>query len=288
MSPSSTSGAFAAKAGKSWQVRVLNRATGDGGLRSVRDAFKRRDRNTIIGADGEPDFGVERLLADRIDSPAAPAIAKLREGTFPLDAEEEIALALFMAAQLVRGREVRENLADTMGKVNRQAVMLAAQHYSDERWEDMLGFLPSKTQLRQLAGGKDAAVPPSTAMLLQGLFSSVNEMADLLARRTWTLVTFGEPCLFTGEHPFVHVTAARGGYGVATAERFHLPISPTRSLVLSHPWTHWPEGKARGSRGLAVRLNWATFIHPANKELLMHPEVEWHPLPAIALLDRGG
>lgn len=32
--------------------------------------------------------------------------------------------------------------------------------------------------------------------------------------------------------PVVHVTGAEGGYGVVTAEQFHFPVSPTRTLLL--------------------------------------------------------
>lgn len=102
------------------------------------------------------------------------------------------------------------------------------------------------------------------------------------------LVRFERPCLFSGEHPVVHIVGATGGYGIATAERFHFPISTDRSLVLSHPWSNWPERAVYGMAELARRLNWATFTHPANRELLMHPEVTNHPLPGIAALDRGG
>ena len=44
----------------------------------------------------------------------------------------------------------------------------------------------------------------------------------------------------------------------------------------------------RGTRELATRLNWATFVHPANGELLAHPGVSAHPLPGVGLLWRRG
>lgn len=280
---------FAAKAGKIWQVHVLNRATGEGGLRNVRNVFKRRDWNTVIGDDGEPDFGVEEALATHVDDPAAPALAELRAGNFPLDPEEEVALVRFMAAQLVRGREVRENLSQVMGQTQRQLLRLAAQHYTDEHWERLLGEVPTADEIRLLAENeKHVDLQPTTAALLNALFASVDEYAELLAQRKWTLVSFDQPSLFSGEHPVVHIIGAAGGYGIGTAERFHFPISTNRSLILSPPWSHWPEQAVHGTTELAGRLNWATFTHPANDELLMHPEVAHHPLPDIAVLDSGG
>lgn len=43
---------FARRKGKSFQVRVLNKTSGEGGIRNVRDAFSQRDWNTIKTEDG--------------------------------------------------------------------------------------------------------------------------------------------------------------------------------------------------------------------------------------------
>jgi hypothetical protein len=104
---------FARKKGKSWQVRVIDRATGEGGVRSVRDVFAQRDWNTVVDEDGNKDFSVEELLAQYIDGPAATAIGELRRDRFPLMEWHRDALALFMAAQLSRGRMPRENVSSS-------------------------------------------------------------------------------------------------------------------------------------------------------------------------------
>lgn len=213
---------------------MLNRATGEGGLRNVRNAFKQRDWNTVMGSDGEPDFSVEEAFATHVDDPAAPALAALRDGCFPLDRKAELALLGFMAAQLVRGREVRENLSKVMIQTQRDIFRLAAQNYTDEHWNRLLGYVPTEDEIRLLAEReKHIDLRPTTAALLEALFASIDSYADLLARRKWTLVSFERPCLFSGEHPVVHIVGATGGYGIATAERFHFPISTDRSLVLS-------------------------------------------------------
>lgn len=280
---------FAVRSGKAWQIRVLNRATGDGGLRNVRDVFKRRDWNTIRTEDGELDFAIEELLAEHVDAPAASAIAALRDGRFPLGRDLEVPLSIFMAAQLTRGRMVRENLARVVEQSSRQMLSLAAQNYTDAHWQRALGHVPSpEEKVAMVDSDKHFELKPTNALLLDALLSPIDEVAELLARRIWTLISFEEPCLFTGEHPVVHVTGSGGGYGVVTAEQFHFPVSPSRALLLSHPWTSWPEGRVRGTPALAERLNWATYIHPANEELLVHPEIPEHPLPSLAVLERGG
>lgn len=122
--------------------------------------------------------------------------------------------------------------------------------------------------------------------MLPSLLASTADVADLLLMRTWTLVIFPTPCLFTGEHPVVHINPSGEsyGYGVVTAERLHVPVSTTAALVLSHPWADWPEGVVHGTEELSRRLNWAMLTHPSNRELLLHPDVEHHLLPSVAEL----
>jgi hypothetical protein len=126
-------------------------------------------------------------------------------------------------------------------------------------------------------------------MLLETLLSSVDEIAELLYARTWTLARFTPASLFAGEHPVVEINTSGDtiGSGVMTAERIYMPVSPALALVLSHPWTKWPEKVVNGTPDLAVRLNWAMLSHAANKELLLHPDVPGHPLPSPAILTTG-
>lgn len=63
-----------------------------------------------------------------------------------------------------------------------------------------------------------------------------------------------------------------------------MPVSTTVALVLSRPWAGWPEEVVSGTEELAQRLNWAMLTEPSNFELLLHPDVEQHPLPPVAEL----
>jgi hypothetical protein len=276
---------FARRRGKAWQVKVIDRASGRATVRNVADNFKRRDWNTVVDEGGEPHFDVELGLASTVDGPAAPVIAALRDGELPDDHDSRLALARFMGAQLVRGREVRENLAETMTAVQHQLLSLAAQHYTDAHWRRAVGSVPTPEQVAQIADSRTHFdIKPTTGALLDALLAGVDEYADLLMRRTWTLLRFAEPALFTGEHPIVHVPGASGGFGIVTAERFHFPISTQVALVLSHPWSSWPEDFVVADTSDAARLNWATFTHPANGELMMHPEASGHPMPRPSFL----
>lgn len=281
---------FARRKGKSFQVRVLNRTSGDGGIRNVRDAFSQRDWNTIKTEDGLKEFGVERVLAEYIDAEAASALEATRNHQFPLSRPDREALAMFMSAQLSRGRAVREGLAESIIEVQRLLLRLGAVNYSDEQLREITGQEPS-AELREMMANSEKYfdIEPTNAMLLQAMFSSVQEIAEKLDMRTWTLAQFDSPCLFTGEHPFVHINPSGEsiGFGVVTAEQLYLPTSPTQAVVLSHPWTSWPEAPVEGTMELATRLNWAMLTHPSNAELLLHPDVPGHPLPSPGLLARN-
>jgi Protein of unknown function (DUF4238) len=279
---------FARKSKKVWQVSVTDRSNGRTTLRNIENTLKRRDWNTVKTEEGELDFAIETVFADHVDGPAAPVIAALREGDFPAGRPAGVALATFMAAQLTRGSIVRENLREFVERLSRHVLRLAAQNYTDAHWKRAIGEVPNPGVVAALLDNENhIELNPTNGLLLDALLSPVDEMAELLARRTWTLVAFDKPSLFTGGHPVVHVTGAEGGYGVVNAEMFHFPVSPERTLLLSHPWSSWPEGTVRGSRRLAEQLNWATLVHPANVEILAHPDVAGHPLPSLATFRKG-
>lgn len=281
---------FARHQGRGWYAVVLNRETGQTRPPSnVRDIFAERDYNTVLDADGNRDFAAERLLAEHVEDAAKDGLEALRAGAFPLSDIDREHVAVFMAAQLSRGRALRGNFSDALSEVMSQALSLSAQYGSDEHFEAILGHPLTADERERLLHNKDhMTIRPTNAALLEPTLASIADIAEKLLMRTWTLVFFPETCLFSGEHPVVHITpyAESMGYGVATAERLYMPVSTTTALVLSHPWAGWPEAVVHGTEELARRLNWAMLTHPSNRELLLHPDVAQHPLPSPALLGK--
>ena len=98
------------------------------------------------------------------------------------------------------------SLTESIVEVNRLLLRLGAVNYSDERLREITGELPT-SELREMMASSEKYldIRPTNAMLLQAMFSSVQEIAEVIYKRTWTLVRFDSPCLFTGEHPFVHI-----------------------------------------------------------------------------------
>jgi hypothetical protein len=279
---------FARQQGKGWYAVVLNRETGEARPPSnVRDIFAERDYNTVLDADGNRDFGAELLLAEHVEDAAKHGLDALRAGAFPLSDIDRQQVAIFMAAQLSRGRALRTNFGEALSEVMSMALSMSAQYGSDEHFESVLGHPLSADERERLLHNKEhMTIRPTTAALLKPMLATIAPIAEKLLMRTWTLVVFPEPCLFTGEHPVVHInpSADSMGYGVATAERLYMPVSTTTALVLSHPWAGWPEAVVHGTEELAKRLNWAMLTHPSNRELLLHPNVSQHPLPSPAEL----
>jgi hypothetical protein len=281
---------FARRRGAVWRAVVVDRATGQArGPMTIRDIFAERDYNTIIDADGNRDYAAEQLLAEHVEAEAARGLERLRTGAFPLAEIDRGLVAIFMAAQLSRGRALRNNFVDAISEVMSMALTLTAQNASDEPFERVLGHRLSADQRQSLINNREhLTIRPSNAAILQAALSPVADIAGLLLKRTWSLVEFDEPCLFTGEHPVVRINPSgdSGGYGVVTAEQLYMPVSTTNALVLSHPWTAWPEARIYGNAQLAQRLNWAMLTQPSNFELLLHPDVEAHPLPSPTVLLR--
>src|SRR4051794_16113278 len=225
---------FASHVGKRWQADVIVRATGERTRRNVRDIFKRRDWHTIVDAEGVPDFSIEKFFAEHIEDPSAPILERLRRTTFPLDYERKTQFAMFMSAQLVRGRHWRSSVSEFIEETNRHLMKLTAVHYDDDRLREITGAEDVVSLRDTLMHNEDRLiVRPTNAMLLDTTLSSVAEIGQLLAMRTWTLVRFEEPTLLTGESPVVHITAEDDstGYGVVTAEQLYMAISPCHGLL---------------------------------------------------------
>jgi hypothetical protein len=281
---------FARRRGDVWQVRVVERGGDRDYVANVADNFKRRDWNTVQDEDGTKDFAIEHSLARLVDDPAARAFEAMRAERVPLGEGERFDVARFMSAQLTRGSGIRQNLSEFMVETMRQAVALAAQHYTDEQWIEAIGEVPTpEVRERMISSEEHFDIQPTNAGLLDVLLANVDEIAGLFMARSWTLVRFETPCLFTSVHPLIYINpSGQPGYGVISAERIYLPVSTTHGLVLCHPWAGWPNALVIGGEELARRLNWAVLSFPASEELLLHPDIASHRLPGAAVLAGGG
>jgi hypothetical protein len=205
----------------------------------------------VLDEDGTKDFAIEHILARLVDGPAAPAFDSMRADRFPLTEGGRFEVARFMSAQLTRGPRIRENLSEFMLENMRRAVALAAQHYTDEQWREAIGEVPSPEVRRRMLNSDDHFdIRPTNAGLLEVLFGTVEEIAGLLMPRSWTLVRFRTPSLFTSAHPviFIYMNPALPAYGVAIADQIYLPVSTTHGLASRPPGRAGPTRSSTGAR----------------------------------------
>lgn len=269
------------------QVTVVDRRSGESYTSNTRNVFQQRDFYTLEDAAGEKLFEVENNLGDVIDGPSAVCFERLRNGNLALEPDERFLLCHFMSVQLVRGTQIREQLRSFTKDINDRIISLNATHLTPDGWKQKIGEVPTGEALRRMASDPASlGIQPSEGLLIQTLLANQNDVAEMLEKRTFTVVQFEQDSLFTGECPVVHINPSgrSTGFGVATAERMYLPVSPRVALVLSLPWAEWPEGSVIGTPELAKRLNWAMFAYPNNRKLLRHPDVDQYPIPGVSEL----
>lgn len=263
------------------QVRIVDRETGEGYTVSVRDAFKRRDWNAVKDEDGRLDHTAERLLAEYVDDPASPGLQQLRNGDLNLSDEDRLGVGVFIAAQMGRTPGWREAVNQFHIDLGRRLLALAAQHYSDERWEEITGERPTPEMRDRIArqDGFEITIDKSELFISQQV---AHDVGPMVAAMSWTLVEFVEPWLFASGLPVMLLAQTPPppmmGLGLGTADATYVPVSPSRALWIQ------PVDRAdrvvAGNRALARRLNFEMLIAPLSAQLLLSPDAAEHPLPA--------
>jgi Protein of unknown function (DUF4238) len=257
------------------QVRVAERSTGRCYQANIEKVFKENDFNAFRDENGELCQDIERLLADHVDTPASRGFNALRGGEFPLPPDQREDVARFIAAQLTRGRHGRAKSSEFLTGLEAHVARLAAQHYTDAHWVARIGRVPTEDERRQLMSG-ELPEAPSEGPLLEMMLAPIDIATELLLQRTWTLVCFPEPSLFTSEEP----VSLHGGGAVGNAEEVMLPVSITQALLLTHHGSGLGENILNAEAALAERFNLRTLAWPLSRNLLLSPDIERHPLPA--------
>jgi Protein of unknown function (DUF4238) len=261
------------------QAGLLVRETGEWDApRNIRRLFRQRDFNAFVDVDGVRRQDFEELLAREVDGPAGEGFKALRAGDFPLPPEQREDVGRFIAAQVTRGRHVRELATRFLADLDRHATRLRLAHAGPDYWGARLGYVPSEEE-RQ-AWAEEAATPVDTTVedVLAAQVGPVEVVTEYILRRIWTLVSFQRPCLFTSDEPVTMVSGTRAA-AVGTADDIALPVSTTKALVLSWPDSGLDETVLQGGEDFAARLNERTLWWPPVRGLLVSLDVQSHPLP---------
>jgi hypothetical protein len=283
------------------QVRVLN-------LRNRRDfttnpvnAFVETDYYTVASVDAEVDHElIERRIYADVESHTTPILRALVNGEFPPSPQHRADFAAFMALMVTRGPHFRaqsDDFADQWGKVIQlQAAMTPNEYWERQRreWEDAgrFGAEPpgpfTPEQQRKLARGELFNTRATKQHAIEMSFSVFEDLAVIFQAMDWAMVSFAEPCLFSGALPVTYWRRTDRdslvGLAPATADEILMPLSPSRALAL----THWPEGTEPGTIGERDRRIAGTKLIAGhlngvmarwNEELLLCPDVRHHPRP---------
>lgn len=285
------------------RVRVVERASGHEFTSGAANVFGERDYYTVSSVNAEEDPRLIEGLYSKVEGVAASIFEQLREGDFPLDVQRRSEFASFMALQVSRGRMFRDFMGRVTDEMGRMMLRMAADAPEGcwEAWRAEWEASPegpapppplSDRDRRMLREGKSFRITPSREHVIEMSFAHLQEMTFVLMAMTWRLVVFPEPWLFSSEHPLSYWREPSRmermyGIGPATADEVRLPISPTRTLVLTRPEPGRKpfdlsehERAYVGSLSAARRLNWGTLTFPPSERLLLSPDVVQHPLPA--------
>nr|WP_280676105.1 DUF4238 domain-containing protein [Cryobacterium sp. CG_9.6] len=207
----------------------------------VRNVAAQNHFHRIEGLDQPDKF--EDVLSE-IEGAALTVIRKLEAGAkLPLSEADRWTLAYFISLQAVRGPDTRR----TIEMIQRQMVRLevgAGGRKNIAAWaKKNLGFEPNEAQAQRLwneatrVGG-----PPITLSNwahIQHMMEMALEMLPYITARPWTLVSFTNRSLITGDSPVTLIRDAKDaphdGVGFATAWGIAFPLTRKLGLLMSDP-----------------------------------------------------
>jgi hypothetical protein len=162
--------------------------------------------------------------------------------------------------------------------LDRHAAKLRLANASPEYWKARLGYVPSDEEVESWAEGAPTPFDMTKEDVVAAQVGSIDVAAQSILERTWALVSFERPCLFTSDEPVTMVSGTRPA-ALGTADDIALPVSSTKALVLTWPDACLNETVLPVGQDFAARLNERMLWWPPAKGLLVSLDVKTHPLP---------
>lgn len=254
-------------------------------LTTVRNAAAEQDFYTIE-LDGKRSDLAEKALGG-IEAKVSPAFARIDEGMWPPDLDVRTGLVNFLALQMVRGGDWREQIrsAEEEAIIKKLAPVASDPRALRDAVESVTSQRLGKSQIRALQSSlADGVVPVDfpTGFLVNKMFERGARLVDLLARMTMQLVeaesgffwTSDTPVYFDGEYDFDHASRQ------VKVKRFEvtMPLDPTHSIVLLTP----------SARGEVKRRVGEATVREWNRRLAGITERRLYARPDTVELDRRG
>lgn len=251
---------------------------------NIRDASVNNGFYTVIDNDGHESDLAEKALAE-IEGPASGAWREVALGAWPLPEEHRVAMASWLALQLLRGTRMR----NSMSELATHALLIEA-------------CLGGRTRVREALAAEGRPLDDDTVNAewvsfftnpyraqvhanhhMRQLADTLPHVTESLLDRAWLLTVFERKTLATSDHP-VHVVenpALREmglGTGIDNAEVIHAPLTRRLSLAMYEPSAIPPQLAAlrqdtalRGVAATALYSN-SCVVNSARRFLFHHPE----------------
>lgn len=251
---------------------------------SVGDASVNIDFYTVIDNSGQQSGIAERALS-QLEGLAASAWREMDNGVWPLPDEHRVAMATWLALQLLRGTGVRNSISELAthallleviigGRPALREALVEAGEPADQAAVNREWLALFKDPLRVEAHANHH---------VQHLGRLLPRVTNSLLDRLWLLTVFERKSLATSDHP-VHVVSNREltemgmGTGIENATVIHAPLTRRRSLAMYLPSAVPPELAALGGdtsfpgvSATALYSNSCT-VNSARRFLFHHPD----------------
>lgn len=210
-------------------------------VQSVRKAASQTNFYAVDGHEDGPDV-FEKLLST-IEGEAARVFAIIRSGTWPLEAEDRMTLAHFVALQAIRGPDQRRSMEQVAAQITRLEIGYGGRDAVKDWMARNRGVSITDDQAKLVweqatkPGGPPIALAPIAH--IRQMAEVVDKLLPYIAGRPWTLVRFDKRSLLTSDAPVGLVPHADNepwqGTGFMTAWGITYPLTRKLGLLMSNP-----------------------------------------------------
>jgi hypothetical protein len=255
---------------------------------SVENALVHKHFYSIDTEDGR-DPGVETMLAEKIEGPAARAPTRV------VDQGKDWALpglrgpiSMFLAFQFVRGPGSRHAAVEFFKAQTQQLALLMTpemvrdqlakegERPTDEEIDDLIAFARDTSQYK-------IGVTSESNLHLDHALKTALELVPLIENRNWRLLEFEKPLLLTGDEPVALVgKSLEPGepLGLLRAREVVFATDPLHALVMVRPDLECDETRSKGTPYMARLIN-RHVAFGCHRFIVQQPGTE--PLMGISL-----
>jgi hypothetical protein len=173
------------------KIVAVHRATNRTLEMTTKNASVRTDFYTVEGLGEERRYAVEEFLS-RFEDDAAPALVRMTTpGGFPVSEKDRVAIAVFLAFQLARGKKPRDTADDALEHTAKMALAMLKPEPLLNLLRSKLGHEPTQKEINEHVGKMDPAALGITIPRndhIKNMLEVVPDIVPMLADRNWQLI----------------------------------------------------------------------------------------------------